>query len=614
MGKLAGRGRYATETYPESPGIGSAVPSPPTGPAGGDLDDFYPDPTVVAIEETSTPARLAIGGIPDGELLRRSGLTVVGAGPFSGPIIAVHRLNDSNLGGTKLVDVVTTDLRDGTIAEVYSVGSLFQLVKSPSATLLAAVDGIQVVASTATVGSVWVRMEVPANQRFGVEPPLFIDPASGSDDNDGLLIGTALKSVDEWSRRMNGVTVTADLIVVQCAAGNIGNLFGKIFCNNGNLSTGCIIRFVGSKTLSSAMTVSSFTAENSAPGSRQEYFFVKTGGPVLTGNERMRVLTSGTPSRVGAVGYAAGFEGSNVDHPYSSAWSSEAAGFASVFPGVGDTIAVETLTTELRAFDIDWHGIGKSGSHIELEDLFVNESSGLPGFTSQSNVAKVTVFGDHIIKRCQFIGASIFRLDGTRYWFRGCEFQCQVFMTGENPGYSFYQSVFRAQVTIGSAGITQVGCAFEALAQIDNFWSNGSDVLFRRIMSGVGLVVGSRGLFATNTGRTWSPPPGARNGTTYLTQVNPFGQMNSNTFAAISESAGGSLGAIIMNSRPVQTFTIDINGCCSINCTDSATGALVYYRDVTGNPATPPVGGCYTYSVAGQLRVMNPAGVVTPLN
>jgi hypothetical protein len=590
---VTGAPGFATNT-------GATGPSGPTGLPG----------TAAATGSTGPTGPGAGGTGPTGTV-----------GPTGLNAVSVNRIDAGNVGGSRLVAVDTTLLVDGSLATVFSVGAQFRLVKTPTAAQTAAVDGITVVASTATPGTLWTRVVGSTDTRFAASPPNCIDPAAGNDDNDGYNLDVnALKTADEWSRRMNGQTLSNDLTIVACAAGNLGNLFGRIYENDAS-ATGCILRFVGAKTLGATMTVSSVTAQDTTAGVQQEFFLVKTGGPALAGAERFRVLTSGTASHVGAVGCARGLHAASTDEVYTSAWSSEAAagGTATVFPSAGDTFAVETLLSSFQAQELEWHSIGlASVTHVEYEDILKPSTTGVPGIATTSPTDRSVQNQQDIWKRCQFTGPAVLRIDTPSHSFRGCEFKAGVLtVQGDGLGHQFLQGVFRGANTFGATA-TMTDVCFEAatLVYSSNFSIVGS-LLLSRILAGTGLdisTVVTSGLLSLGAAvKVWSPVIGARNGMVVGLSVRASSKVSvaTGTFA----TAFGSLSAtspVTLNGHAIDDYEIDLEAMCGV--LSALSGARNILRDIAGNPATAPVGGCYIYSVGGQVRLMNPAGVVTPLN
>ena len=118
---------------------------PPTGSAGGDLSGSYPNPSVAAITTTAGPTQLVVAAIGDGQLLQRSGGTLIGVTPaLATQFTAAEYLHARGATGNQALPVNGSQIPLTTIVSsqgIAMIGGRVQLAAGVPYNLDAAIRG-----------------------------------------------------------------------------------------------------------------------------------------------------------------------------------------------------------------------------------------------------------------------------------------------------------------------------------------------------------------------------------------------------------------------------------------------------------------------------------------
>jgi hypothetical protein len=160
FGIVSSTNRYVTDADPRN--TDSRTPS---GTASGDLSGTYPSPSVSAITTTAGPISLPIGSITDGQVLQRSGGSIVGTTLPTGNIFGADYQNSLVLGPfstTSTGYVVVTQIVTPVLTGVYRIHANWEFENSSKDQLLRIFDvgtgtGLGVPSSVKinNAGSVW---------------------------------------------------------------------------------------------------------------------------------------------------------------------------------------------------------------------------------------------------------------------------------------------------------------------------------------------------------------------------------------------------------------------------------------------------------------------------
>jgi len=276
-----------------------------------------------------------------------------------------------------------TGLPSGALASVGVVNDSYRFLLAPSAALLAMADGVNVVLATAPAGALWVRL-YERNEAAWAEVAWFVDQTAGSDANDGVTLGTALKTLSELAIRLRGSTGTTTATLV----GN--HTYGPAAFEL-NTPAGGLVLLQGQTALSGGGLVSA--AVTAVPATNTQESVTDAAAGVFAYRQRLR-LTSG--ANAGAYSTVLRPTAGTAITAVVQRWqvfTAYATGTIPtlVTPAIGDAYQVETLLATVSGVQMRQSGAGRFGI-LECNVTGANRFEG-------------NIFGCGACFRCDIAGA-----------------------------------------------------------------------------------------------------------------------------------------------------------------------------------------------------------------
>lgn len=355
------------------------------------------------------------------------------------------------------------------------VNDEYQLVLAPSAALLAAADGVNVIAATLPVGAVWCRSFV-RNIPAEYEPAWFIDTA-GNDGNTGTTVGAPLRTLRELGYRLRGATLRQD-VTVTVTAGNFSAdpLILDLECQSFSiLILGNVTSTAGDVVLVALPTVVGAAGTNVGA---QRYTITATA-LAFTDKERIRCTVGAIAGTTGNWSWVTRVVTPGVGGVANTAhWGSLAnvrtnTSLGTLLePAALDTYVLDTLNTTFGRLELRAHGRGR----IIVQDVILTVNVSGDGHYvagDNSNANGVLLYG------CKFSDTTtLISSDGTGWTAVGCQFASTttVFLEGTHVPRN---CVFTGTVQTAATGcIVQQNnaCCFDGafLQLIFGTWDYGS--------------------------------------------------------------------------------------------------------------------------------------------